>query len=78
MSDAAEIATRANRTLSIYTTDLEPLIYDHDLFLEPVKRLVLARSHAPGAVRRRVKRWHGNTQAMWREAGQPRERTTCG
>ena len=35
----AEIATRANRTLSIYTTDLEPLIYDHDLFLEPVKRL---------------------------------------
>jgi hypothetical protein len=41
-----EIATRANRTLSIYTTDLEPLIYDHDLFLEPVKRLVLARSHA--------------------------------
>ena len=42
----AEIATRANRTLSIYTTDLEPLIYDHDLFLEPVKRLVLARSHA--------------------------------
>jgi hypothetical protein len=42
----AEIATRANRTLSIYTPDLEPLIYDHDLFLEPVKRLVLARSHA--------------------------------
>jgi hypothetical protein len=42
----AEIATRANRTLSIYTTDLEPLIYDHDLFIEPVKRLVLARSHA--------------------------------
>jgi hypothetical protein len=42
----AEIATRANRTLSIYTPDLEPLIYDHDLFLEPFKRLVLARSHA--------------------------------
>lgn len=42
----AEIATRAHRTLSIYTTDLEPQIYDHDLFLEPVKRLVLARSHA--------------------------------
>jgi hypothetical protein len=42
----AEIATRARRSLSIYTTDLEPLIYDHDLFLEPVKRLVLARSHA--------------------------------
>ncbi len=42
----AEIATRARRTLSIYTPDLEPQIYDHDLFLEPVKRLVLARSHA--------------------------------
>jgi hypothetical protein len=42
----AEIAKRANRTLSIYTTTLEPQIYDHDSFLEPVKRLVLARSHA--------------------------------
>ena len=42
----AEIATRARRTLSIYTPDLEPQIYDHDSFLEPVKRLVLARSHA--------------------------------
>ena len=42
----AEIATRARRSLSIYTPDLEPQIYDTDLFLEPVKRLVLARSHA--------------------------------
>lgn len=42
----AEIATRAQRTLSIYTPDLEPKIYDQDSFLEPVKRLVLARSHA--------------------------------
>jgi len=42
----AEIATRARRTLSIYTPDLEPKIYDQDSFLEPVKRLVLARSHA--------------------------------
>src|SRR5512137_1752988 len=42
----AEIATRAKRSLSIYTPDLEPQIYDHDAFLEPVKRLVLARSHA--------------------------------
>jgi hypothetical protein len=42
----SEIATRARRSLSIYTTDLEPQIYDHDLFLEPMKRLVLARSHA--------------------------------
>jgi hypothetical protein len=42
----AEIATRARRSLSIYTPDLEPQVLDHDLFLEPVKRLVLARSHA--------------------------------
>jgi len=42
----ATLATRANRTLSIYTPNLEPQVYDHDSFLEPVKRLVLARSHA--------------------------------
>lgn len=42
----AEIATRANRTLSIYTPDLEPQLYDQDMFLDPLKRLVLARSHA--------------------------------
>jgi hypothetical protein len=32
--------------MSIYTPNLEPLIYDHDMFLEPLKRLVLARGHA--------------------------------
>lgn len=42
----AEIATRATRSLSIYTPDLEPQLYDQDCFLEPLKRLVLARSHA--------------------------------
>ena len=42
----AEIATRAQRCLAIYTPDLEPQLYDHDHFLEPMKRLVLARSHA--------------------------------
>jgi len=42
----AEIATRANRTLSIYTPNLEPQLYDQDCFLEPLKRLVLARGHA--------------------------------
>lgn len=42
----AELATRANRTLSIYTPDLEPQLYDQDCFLDPLKRLVLARSHA--------------------------------
>jgi hypothetical protein len=42
----AEIAKRANRSLSIYTPNLEPLLYDQDCFLEPLKRLVLARGHA--------------------------------
>ena len=42
----AEIAKRANRSLSIYTPNLEPLLYDQDGFLEPLKRLVLARGHA--------------------------------
>lgn len=41
-----ELATRAQRSLSIYTPDLEPQLYDQDCFLEPLKRLVLARSHA--------------------------------
>lgn len=42
----SELATRAQRSLSIYTPNLEPLLYDQDCFLEPVKRLVLARGHA--------------------------------
>jgi hypothetical protein len=42
----AELATRAQRSLSIYTPNLEPVLYDQDSFLEPVKRLVLARGHA--------------------------------
>ncbi len=42
----AEIAKRAHRSMSIYTPNLEPLIYDQDVFLEPLKRLVLARGHA--------------------------------
>ncbi|MCM2310995.1 MAG: hypothetical protein NDI84_06280, partial [Steroidobacteraceae bacterium] len=42
----AEIAKRANRSMSIYTPNLEPLLYDQDMFLEPLKRLVLARGHA--------------------------------
>ena len=36
----------ARRTLAIYTQDLEPQLYDHEPFLEAIKRLVLARSHA--------------------------------
>jgi hypothetical protein len=44
-SAVAEIAAVARHQLSIYTPDLEPALYDQDLFLEAVKRLVLARSH---------------------------------
>lgn len=36
----------ANRTLSILTHDLEPQVYDHDEFLEPLKRFILARTFA--------------------------------
>ncbi len=36
----------ANRALSIMTHDLEPQIYDHDDFLETLKRFILARSFA--------------------------------
>jgi hypothetical protein len=42
----ADIAKHAHRSLSIYTPNLEPLLYDQDCFLEPLKRLVLARGHA--------------------------------
>ncbi len=42
----AETAKHAQRVLSIYTPDLEPQLYDQDGFLEPVKRLVLARRYA--------------------------------
>jgi hypothetical protein len=41
-----EVTGLANRTLSIMTRDLEPLIYDHDDFLETLKRFLLARSFA--------------------------------
>lgn len=40
------VTAEAKRTLAIYTQDLEPELYDHDPFLEAIKRLVLARSHA--------------------------------
>jgi hypothetical protein len=36
----------ANRALSILTHDLEPEIYDHDDFLNRLKRFILARSFA--------------------------------
>jgi hypothetical protein len=42
----SEITSLADRTLSILTHDLEPEIYDHDDFLETLKRFILARSFA--------------------------------
>jgi len=44
-SAVVESAAGAKHHLSIYTPDLEPALYDQDCFLEPLKRLVLARSH---------------------------------
>lgn len=41
-----EVTKLANRGLSIFTHDLEPDIYDHDDFLETLKRFILARSFA--------------------------------
>ncbi len=45
-SAVSRAVATANRTLSILTPDLEPLIYDHDEFLEPLKRFILARTFA--------------------------------
>jgi hypothetical protein len=42
----AEIASTANRRISVYTPDLESGIYDHDAFLEVAKRLVLSKRYA--------------------------------
>lgn len=41
-----EVAGLANRSLSILTHDLEPAIYDHDDFLETLKRFILQRTFA--------------------------------
>jgi len=40
------VASQAQRMLTIFTQDLEPLIYDQNAFLDAAKRLVLARSYA--------------------------------
>lgn len=45
-SAIVEVTGTATRRLSIFTQDLEPAIYDHDAFLEAVKRFVLSRSFA--------------------------------
>ena len=41
-----KVAKSAQRLLSIFTQDLEPLVYGEEPFLEAIKRLVLARSYA--------------------------------
>ena len=41
-----QITSRAERTITILTPDLEPGLYDNDLFLDAVKRLVLAKSYS--------------------------------
>ncbi|MEE8157536.1 MAG: hypothetical protein V3T51_05220 [Gammaproteobacteria bacterium] len=41
-----KVAALAQRTMSIFTQDLEPGIYDQPQFLEVAKRLVLAKSFA--------------------------------
>jgi len=41
-----EVGALATRSLTIMTHDLEPDIYDHNDFLETVKRFLLARSFA--------------------------------
>ncbi len=40
------VASRAERSITILTPDLEPSIYSDEAFLEVVKRLVLARSYS--------------------------------
>jgi len=42
----SEVTGVANRALAILTPDLEPEIYDHDDFLETLKRFILARTFA--------------------------------
>ena len=42
----AELVGQAERGLAILTQDLEPEIYDHDIFLEKLKKFILARSFA--------------------------------
>jgi hypothetical protein len=41
-----QVTSVANRTLSILTHDLEPDVYDHDDFLETLKKFILARTFA--------------------------------
>ncbi len=55
-----KVAKSAQRLLSIFTQDLEPLIYGEEPFLEAIKRLVLGPllRQGAGAARRPLAR-HG-------------------
>jgi hypothetical protein len=46
-----KVAKSAQRLLSIFTQDLEPLIYGEEPFLEAIKRLVLAREGSASSTR---------------------------
>ncbi len=41
-----QVASRAERSITILTPDLEPGLYDDESFLEAIKRLVLAKSYS--------------------------------
>lgn len=43
---AVQVASTATRMLTMFTQDCEPPVYDQPLFLEAIKRLILARSYA--------------------------------
>ncbi|HEY9181996.1 MAG TPA: hypothetical protein VIQ99_02280, partial [Gammaproteobacteria bacterium] len=45
-SAVIQVVGVATRTLSILTHDLEPEVYDHDDFLETLKKFILARTFA--------------------------------
>lgn len=61
----AEVAAMAQRSLAIFTPDLEHGVYDTRPFLDAIKRLVLSRSHArirvlisdPGRIQHSVNRF---------------------
>ncbi|MBT8422237.1 MAG: hypothetical protein HKN56_02795 [Gammaproteobacteria bacterium] len=46
LATTVQIASRAERTLTILTPDLEPGLYDNEQFLDAIKRLVLAKSYS--------------------------------
>jgi len=43
---AIALATQANRSLHIFSYDLDPMIYDNSEFFEAVKQLAIGHSHA--------------------------------